>query len=215
MYAEHVPIIAAAMRSDLRVFKRGVMFALLSARTQFNRVPAQCKELEQRGAEAACLWGWKFDAYAYVEENAIQLQHDVSNAGNVGKGLWSITRIPGMGIVKGAFVLQMLGYPTACLDTRNIQREGRNPRAYRGEGARKNLPSFIRTIDRYIDDTYGRAEYYWDTWCNEVGPDYGMTGEQISKLHMTTIVPSHVIRRLKSSPSGARPFVIPDAELPY
>ncbi len=51
MYAEHVPIINGAMRADLECFKRGVMFAILSARVQFPRVPGQCSELAKRGPE--------------------------------------------------------------------------------------------------------------------------------------------------------------------
>lgn len=197
MYAYHVPIIAEAMQTDLRCFERGVMFAILSVRVQFNRVPDQCAELHKRGAEASCLWGWKFEAYKYLEDHAEALQAKVCNASSTRNALWEITRIPGMGIVKGAFVLQMLGHDIACLDTRNIQRDGRKPRAYRADGeARKNTKAFLRKIDRYILDTQGKAEHYWNTWCSEVAPDYGMTPEAVSKLHLTSIVPDSVRRRL-------------------
>lgn len=189
MYRDHVPVIAKAMHLDIATFKRGVMFAALSARTPFNRVPSQCRELSRLGDKAQCLWSWKFDAYIYVETYGEILHRAVTTAKNTRNALYAITRVPGMGIVKGAFVLQLMGHDIACIDVRNIQRDGRQPRAYRSDGeSKKSTPAFWRKIDRYILDTGGRAEHYWDVWCNEVGPDYGMTGEQCSALHLTTIV---------------------------
>lgn len=196
MYANHVPIIAAAMRADVECFARGVMFAILSVRVQFPRVPDQCKELETGKAKARCLWGWKFDAYAYVQEHKQTLLNNVLRDPDIASALWEITRIPGMGIVKGAFVLQLMGFDIACLDTRNIQREGRSPRAYRADGeGRKSTKAFRAKINRYIADTGGKAQQYWDTWCTEVAADYKSTPDAISKMHLTSIVP-HALRYL-------------------
>ena len=196
MYAQHVPILTAAMRAEPHVFERGVMFAILSARVQFGRVPGQCKELRQRGSEARCLWGWKFDAYTYLQQHSAEVFGGVAHQPDSAKALWCLTRIPGLGIVKGAFVLQMLGHDTACLDARNIAREGLNPRAYRSDGeARKSSPAFALKIERYLDATAGRSEELWDRWCNEVGPDYGMTGEECSFAHVKAIVPPSLTSR--------------------
>ena len=199
MYREHVPIINVAMRADLSTFKRGVMFAVLSARTQFSRISAQCEELRQSGAKAKCLWSLKIDAYNYLEEHGEAIWHNVCEAKNTRNALWAITRIPGMGVVKGAFVLQMLGHDIACLDVRNILADGRLPREYRSDGeVRKTRAAFLRKIDRYLLDTKGKAEHYWNSWCNTVGPDYGMTGEQCSWLHVTTIVPKRLRRPIET-----------------
>jgi hypothetical protein len=209
MYASHVPQIAAAMRADQATFCRGVMFAVLSARVQFPRVPAQCKELTARKASAACLWGWKFDAYAYMTEHANTLYGTVAPENDTAKALWNVTRIPGMGIVKGAFVLQMLGHDIACLDVRNIVKDGRSPRTYRADGeARKDGPAFRRKIDRYITDTQGKAQFYWDRWCTEVAADYASTPERISELHLTSIVPRAMRGRTMTVPiqPGEMPF---------
>lgn len=190
MYAEHVPQIAAAMRADQSTFCRGVMFAILSARVQFPRVPDQCKELTARKASAACLWGWKFDAYAFMTEHAATLYGGVAPENDTALALWRLTRIPGMGIVKGAFVLQMLGHDIACLDVRNIVKDGRAPRAYRSDGEESKAgKAFVRKIIRYVADTQGKAQFYWDRWCTEVAADYASTPERISELHLTSIVP--------------------------
>ena len=190
MYRDDVPIIAAAARADLRVFKNCVMFALLSARVQFNRVPGQAEEVAAKGDKARALWGWKIEAYKYLEEHANLLWQEACGAPNAEHCIRCLCRIPGLGIVKAAFVAQMLGFDTACFDTRNIAREGRNPRAYRTDGeARKRAPAFVAKVQRYCLETRGRAEELWDTWCAEVGPDYGMTAAQCSRLHVDCIVP--------------------------
>jgi hypothetical protein len=201
MYADHVPIISGAMRSDLATFKRGVMFAILSARVQFHRVPDQCEELKRNGRDAACLWNWKFDAYCYLEANAEALHAAAIAARDAADCIKALCIIPGLGIVKGAFVAQMLGHDVACLDARNIQREGRNPRAFRTDG-KKQGAAFERKVTKYCNETRGRASELWDTWCNEVGPDYGMTGEACSLLHVTSIVPKK-LRKLTSAPIRA------------
>ena len=209
MYASHVPQIAAAMRADQATFCRGVMFSILSARVQFPRVPAQCKELAARKASAACLWGWKFDAYAYLSEHSATLYGLVTPDHDTARALFNVTRIPGMGIVKGAFVLQMLGHDIACLDIRNIVKDGRSPRAYRCDGgSTKESAAHKRKIDRYIADTQGKAQFYWDRWCTEVAADYNSTPERISELHLTSIVPRAMRGMTMSVPiqPGEMPF---------
>lgn len=189
MYATHVPIINGAMRADLPTFKRGVMFAILSARVQFPRVPDQCADLEKNGADAKCLWSWKYGAYVYLEEHGAALWRTICGAHDVENALWALTRIPGLGIVKAAFVLQMLGHDIACLDIRNIMRDGRNPRAFRSDGEkRKSRPAFRDKIARYVDETKGKAEFYWNRWCEEVAVSYGSTAERISLDHVNSIV---------------------------
>ncbi len=201
MYAEHVPIISGAMRADLGTFKRGVMFAILSARVQLNRVPDQVADLKKRGSKSPALWNWKLDAYLHLEENAVPLWCAAVNARTAEECISGLCQIPGLGIVKAAFVAQMLGHDTACLDARNIAREDRNPRAFRTDGI-KSGAAFERKVARYCAETRGRSAELWDTWCNEVGPDYGMTGEQCSWEHVRVIVPAK-LRNLTSAPIRA------------
>lgn len=188
MYAEHVPIINGAMRRDFATFKRGVMFAILSARVQFNRVPGQVEDVEARGIKSRALWNWKYDAYLYIEAHGRELWQSTCAASDPYTAITTLCQIPGLGIVKAAFIAQMLGHDTACLDARNIAREGRNPRAFRTDGIKRG-PAFERKVHKYCVETHGQAERYWNEWCEEVGPDYGMTAEQCSREHVTAIVP--------------------------
>lgn len=104
--------------------------------------------------------------------------------------MMAMLEVPGLGIVKSAFVLQLMGFDVACLDSRNIKREGRNPRAFRTDG---NDPHMLRPkVARYLDETYGKAETYWDAWCRDVAEAYHLTPEAVSELHLS-IVPNNYV----------------------
>ena len=215
MYADEVPVIEAAMRYDAQTFANGVMFAILSARVPFGRTPEQCRDLAKYGEKSKTLWSWKLDAYKYLTEHRDTIWHAACARPKTKAGaaecIAVLTRIPGLGIVKAAFVAQMIGHNVACIDARNIQRDGRNPREYRSDGeARKVMPAFARKIERYVHDTWGQAQHYWDVWCNEVGPDYGMTGAQCSKAHVDAIVPAWYRITFKRIPA-----TMADNEVPF
>jgi hypothetical protein len=211
MYLNHVPTINAAMRECPKTFARGVMFAILSARVQFPRVPIQMKELDRMGARAACLWGWKRGAFDYVTEHRDTLWHETCAARDSEEAILILCRIPGMGIVKAAFVLQFLGHDIACLDTRNIMREGLDPRAYRSDGpACKARPAFARKARRYVTQTQGRAQELWDAWCGDVAGVYGMQAAQISAMHLA-IVPA----RQRHLTSPLVPFIGLSEPIPF
>ena len=59
MYDTHVPLIAAAMRASPDTFARGCMFAILSARAPFYRVPSDLLDLDRDKHNCRALWAWK------------------------------------------------------------------------------------------------------------------------------------------------------------
>ena len=186
MYREHVPQIAAAMREDPRIFERGVMFAVLSARTKFVRAEEQMRDLEDNGRGAASLWGWKFDSYDYLSEHAGALWLAARDCRDPVGAIAGLCKIPGLGIVKAGFVCQLMGFDVGCLDTRNIERLGLNPEAYASQGAAyKARPSFRRKIESYVAETGGRAEELWDGWCAYMAK--GVSADEISRRHLAII----------------------------
>lgn len=189
MYASHVPIISRAMLAEPKYFVRACMFAVLSARVQFRRVPEQVKELDRLGEKAPCLWGWKLDAYRFLMEHGARIHAAVIQEPEPEKALALLCEVPGLGIVKGAFVLQMLGHDVACIDVRNAKRDGINVEAFKTRGPRdKEQPAFLRKIARYVSLTFGKSEMLWDRWCNEVGADQGRSGELVSLVHVHCII---------------------------
>lgn len=191
MYQDHVSVINSAMRRDPDIFVRGVTFAFLSMRTQFVRVREQMKEVDALGSSARSLWGFKRGGYDFLRQNRIKLWETSVNANDSETAISVLTTIPGMGIVKAAFVCQMMGHDIGCLDTRNIQRLGLNPREWRTDGeTRKSTDAFKRKVSRYVDYTQGRAEELWNDWCKDVSSVYKVSAEEISADHLI-IVPSN------------------------
>lgn len=190
-YKKHNPTIAAAMRSDLTCFRRGVMFAVLSIRQSIRNMPAELDDLETEGMSCRFLFGWKRDAYRYVMDYCDVLQRDILNARTMAARMDVALRVPGLGLVKAAFVLQLMGYDVACLDSRNVVREGRNPRAFRTDG-KKSGPAFERKRDRYLAEVKGRSARYWNDWCKDVAQEYGMTAHEVSALHLCIIPDNHI-----------------------
>ena len=205
MYKKHcLGIIAPAMRADMEVFRRGVMFAICSIRQPTINVPDQLAILFDGEQDESPLFGHRFDAWAYISDNAKcaalwahvrcfgidgawhDPQDDCENA------ITALLRVPGLGIVKAAFVAQLMGFNVACLDSRNVKREGRNPRAYETRGTKGGRKFSPAMVERYVAETYGRAEEYWNAWCCGVAEAYKRTPEEISALHLAIIPPNYV-----------------------
>ena len=188
MYADHVPMINAAMRASLSAFKRGVLFAILSARQPITSVPDQLRDVSKLGAQSRYLFAWKRNAFDYLETNSRQLWQDVCACADSAAAISILCRIPGMGIVKAAFVLQFLGHDIACLDTHNLKAEGLGPEAFKTRGPKdKSGPAFARRIARYVKHTQGRSREFWDNWCVDIGETYGRDANEISALHCAIV----------------------------
>jgi hypothetical protein len=186
MYAEHVPSIAAYMRADADQFVRGALFALLSIRQRFVTVPNQMADVEKRGARSPFLFGSKLAAWRYIRRHKRELFAAVTGD-DTRAALQAVSAIPGIGLVKGAFILQLAGHDVACLDSQNIEREGLDPRAFRSDARIKKSKAWARKLDRYLAETGGKARFYWDAWCDYVGPQYGLSGEECSAIHLAIV----------------------------
>lgn len=182
------------MREDPAIFVRGALFVILSIRQRIYLVPAQLSDVVDRGDESDYLFGHKRNAYAFIMAEGKRLHSDILAAATNGERIDILSRVPGLGIVKAAFVLQLMGYDVACLDSRNVKREGRNPRAYRSDGTRKETcrRAWERKIARYLGETEGKARDYWNAWCQDVAEAYDMTAQEVSALHLA-IVPDNYV----------------------
>lgn len=199
MYAQHQPVIGLAMRSDPEIFKRGCLFVILSIRQRIDRVPGQMDEVE-RGAQAACLFGWKRAAYQHIELHGRELHAFLTNVYSDRHGpdwriedaIRKLMEVPGLGIVKAAFVAQLFGFDVACIDSRNAEREGRKPEAFKFDKKTSNAARLDKLLTLYLSVVRGRAQEYWDAWCNYVATDYGLTGEAVSALHLAILPEDYI-----------------------
>lgn len=198
MYAEHVPTIAHAMREDLDTFKRGVLFAILSIRQPIRNVPAMLDDVERESASSVYLFGHKRKAYAWLQVNAERLWlHLKCDAGAPEPeasraALHRLIEVPGLGVVKAGFVAQLMGFDIACLDSRNVTRQGREPRAYRLDPRDMQGGRRKRIVDAYVADVGGQAAEYWDAWCEYVAPFHGLEAFEVSALHLAILSDDYI-----------------------
>jgi hypothetical protein len=188
MYGNHVPTICAAMRDNPDTFARGVTFVVLTIRQMITVVPDQMAEVDAEGDYARALFGHKRDAYRYLQAHKCELWRDMLAARDTAEAIQVMCRVPGLAIVKSAFVCQLMGFDVACLDSRNIDREGRDPEAYNLHG-KKTGARFVAKVAEYVNETAGRARNLWNAWCEDAAEVYGRTAEAISAIHLDCIVP--------------------------
>ncbi len=196
MYAQEMPAIRDAMRADLEVFRRGAMFAVCSIRQATINVPGQLATLFDGVEDENPLFGFKFAAFdAIMGPMGAAIWADIRQPlGNTPASceyaIGKLLEVPGLGIVKAAFICQLMGYNVACLDARNVAREGRNPRAYRTDG--KTPRQLVPKVRQYVMETFGKAALYWDDWCADVAAAYDRTPQEISELHLSILPPNYV-----------------------
>ena len=191
MYAEHVPQISAGMRASDDTFIRGILFAVCSIQQSIIRVPLQLRDID--GGNLSPLFGHKREAYDYLQDHGSKLWRQCTAETDFPYRpscsiavIRALAQVPGLGIVKSAFVAQMLGHDVACLDTINVRREKRNPRMFRTDGKKSGV-AFERKVQKYVAETFGRAQELWDCWCIDRADFYDVTPEEMSAIHLEVI----------------------------
>lgn len=191
MYRDHVPQIRLNALGHENGVASVCTFVLLSIRQPFGRLDAAIKEVKQRGDKAVALFDFKREGYRWIWSHTAELQLAADYyVGNTDRFIdYFATKVPGLGIVKSAFVAQLLGHQVACFDSRNLETCELPKTAFRGFKGGKTLPKLdtrLRRINDYIkitNDT-GGAEHWWDYWCNGIAPSLHTTGEEISARHV-------------------------------
>jgi hypothetical protein len=99
--------------------------------------------------------------------------------------------MPGFGIVKAGFVLQLMGYNIGCLDRHNLRLAGlRNKFFTRVPTSATGLTARLNTY-LTLCKTLGGTDVLWDKWCTHVSqirPKVFPTPDSVSKLHVQCIV---------------------------
>lgn len=194
MYARDVPEIKAYAEENADNFRDLLTFVLLSIRQPFRSLPTALRDVRRAGRDSVYLWGWKQEGYDYCREHSAELWAGCRMATTSGVIDLLASEVPGFGIVKSAFVAQMLGHNVACFDARNLidlEWQGRPFREFK----RKNGVCVVkpetrkRRIAEYVQMTQetGGAAHWWDHWCNGIAPSLGTTGDEISRRHYRLI----------------------------
>lgn len=169
---------------------------LVSIRNQWTAVGTAMQDVRDNGTRAKSLWGWKIDGYVYLRDNRKRLYGRVRDcrAGRIEPRdlLRDFLQVPGLGLPKGGFLVQLLTGYAGCLDMHNVERFGLDSRVW-------NIRNLVDPADqlREIEDKItlylglcrdcGGSEYLWDTWCDHLADKVGTftDGDDVSRRHYT------------------------------
>jgi len=202
MYKKDNKIIADFLLASPDNMVRGFTFVLLSIQQPTQGLADKMLEVDQQGPECRHLnYGLKRAGFEYVEahKQAIferlteYVGQGLDDVENISKALLYVYDTPNLGMVKSAFVLQLLGFNVSCIDSHNLKRLG-------WKQSQVSLPktlkheSKMRKIRAYVSQTQQKGTaYWWNSWCHYVAGNIAnkklTTGQQVSNYHIEAILP--------------------------
>jgi len=119
-----------AMKNEDNIFNL-ILMVSLSIRQPWAVIGKQLQDVQANGSNSKYLFGSKKDLYFHVMENKqaiFQLLKD-TKAGNIPQAecLYQLTKIPGLGLAKAGFVMQLSIGMAGCIDSHNVTMFGVNP----------------------------------------------------------------------------------------
>ena len=176
-----------------------IAFVFSSIRVQTALLPRFMREYKRRGLASSWLWGNKKTGLSYVIKHRNQLFKDYQQILKSKKGscehdlIMLFLDVPGLGIPKSAFVVQMLTGKSGCMDVHNIRKympeldAGKGtPAIFQTSGNSTSLKS--KKVNQYIVacKKAGGSQKMWDAWCNHIAvlqPKHFLDGEAVSNMH--------------------------------
>jgi hypothetical protein len=194
MYAKDQAEIEAWARLDWRNTLDVGIFVLLTIRMQFGGIGRQLQKV--RAGDTAPLWGFKAEGASYLRENAAYLHERAEDAREgriwVNDLLRDYLAVPGLGLVKAGFVVQLLIGEAGCIDMHNLARFGLEAAEFIIP-TRRDPDEQLRVINEHIAhylwtcEKLGGSEALWDGWCEFVANTYKTydDAEDVSRRHVT------------------------------
>ncbi len=202
MFDTHQKTIGEFARANPENMFRVITFVHATVQQSLNTVPAIMRDTKQRGAASIHLWGWKRGAYEYFDANkadvyrqAMALYDGHANPDTAAHELLKyFAGLPGLGLVKGGFVLQLCFGLSGCIDRHNLARFNIAEAQFaagRFKGAKTNATR-NRLVSNYHDTVArcGGTAALWNDWCNYVAakvPSIWPDGEAVSAIHVSAI----------------------------
>jgi hypothetical protein len=187
MFSEHATTIAKyAAESPENLFDV-MRFVVATINRTFYTVPQVMAALRKTGTSKA-LTGVQKRAIAEYWTRRQEIFDNVYDV-PIEQALLYLVTLPGLGIPKAGFVLQLARGRVGCLDTWNLRRFGLDAKQFNHNCSATRLLERIRSYILICED-YGTARL-WDEWCELIAlryPTKFTDAEQVSRLHQELIV---------------------------
>ena len=199
MFNSHNPYCRMVGRRDIAGHNRVLAFVLASIREKTDKLPDIMNQYKQQGFKYSRIsWGNKAKAGEYIVHHEKELfdgmRAILPKESSDHQLMMHYLNIPGFGIPKSGFIVQLLTGKAGCLDVHNIRRylpdidaSRGTPSMFQTAGNSEKLKA--RKVASYLNlcDEIGGARFLWDNWCNSIAemyPDKFSSGFEVSKLHM-------------------------------
>ena len=201
MYKKHNPMVRAYAFKSPANLDRVLAFVSSSIRERTDRLPMYMTEYRQVGTKSSWMWGNKHSTIKYIKKHRKMLHTNMVRIIKAKKKdmaldlIMLFLEIPGFGLPKAGFCVQLVAGKAGCLDVHNIRKY------LPDEDARKGTPSWLQTSGNsiktkrkkavvYLDlcDKIGGARFLWNEWCDHISSEPWAkyvfpTGFDVSEVH--------------------------------
>ena len=205
------PVINAYMQKDHKHMMDGIMFVVLSVKTPFSSMDMQMRDYREKGRDSKYIWGWKKDTYDYLQKNSEELYYQLMY---LSKKRWSsgtgahmrdrtirdrkmmlvLTNVPGLGLAKAGFVMQMMFGRVGCIDVHNLRRLRTVSVKDLQFTKMATDETKMKKIENYVDicKHNNSTKRLWDQWCEQLtqkkcNKSKFSTGWDVSVFHLSAL----------------------------
>ena len=200
MYSTHARAIAQYGLNSTEGLESVFRFCFVSIRKPISSCLYQIEDIEINGIQSKHLFGSKRKGLEYVIKNKEALlnglleikSRNTDDLARTIEAVYFVMQVPSLGMVKASFVLQMLGFNVACLDSHNLKRLGLDKKEMQVP-ATLRPETKIKKITKYVKLTRIKGtEYWWNSWCDYVAGNMAnkalATGEAVSEFHVKCVI---------------------------
>ncbi len=169
MYSIHSPVIADHGMGSPRGLQDIVIFAVSTIQTPISRAATVALDIHEHGSQSKYLNPSRRLTVEFIEKHKRSMYRKLKASESPENAVGLLIQTPGLGIVKAAFVAQLLGYDVGCIDRHNVA-------LYNVKSSTITVPSSLkpatreRKIEAYVElcREIGGSEFLWDQWCAHV-----------------------------------------------
>ena len=204
MYSTHASKIAQYGLNSPDGMVNVVRFTLLSIQQPLSSCNSMISDVESKGLKSRFLnYGntvTKRDGLTYAIKHKVRLHRDINefvkngldDVDNIANAIHYLMDIPNLGMVKSGFILQMLGFDVACIDSHNLKRLGWKQSQVSIAKTLK-YETKIKKIKAYVKmNQIKGTEFWWNSWCHYVAGTMAnktlKTGEAVSEFHVKCVI---------------------------
>jgi len=172
------------------------LMAMLSARQSWSQVGEQMADVKVNGLASKYLFGYKRAGYKYLLDKKDGLfSRTLAQASNELELLDLWATVPGLGLAKAGFTVQLITGAVGCLDSHNM-------RLYDVPASLLRLPNTLSTharrvkieVYRELCKSLGGSASLWEQWCLLMAAKYP------TKFKSATVVSAAHVTYLKKGP---------------